>query len=160
MAGKAKAKKGDEEGEKKGMAAKAKPILAIVVAIAGYKFFLAPKPAAPAATGVAAAKVAPEEGVVVKLENELTLNLAGDETHYLRVGIALVLEKGVVAKTMTEELPIAADVVIDVLSAKTPEELRQADAKTQLKAELSERVREAYHDEKVVRVVFTSFVMQ
>ena len=160
MAGKGKAKKGEDEGEKKGMAAKAKPILAIVVAIAGYKFFLAPKPAANTSTDVAAAAHAPEEGSVVKLENDLTLNLSGDETHYLRVGIALVLEKGVDAKAMAEELPLAADVAIDVLSSKTLEELRQVDAKTELKAELSEKVRAAYHDEKVVRVVFTSFVMQ
>jgi flagellar basal body-associated protein FliL len=51
-------------------------------------------------------------------------------------------------------------VLVDVLSAKTPEQLREPDSKIELKKELSEKVRKAYHDEKVVRVIFTTFVMQ
>ena len=157
-----KKKKGDAEDEKKGMGAKLKPVVVIIAVAAGYKFFLAPKPAATNASAsgaVAAAEVKVEEGPIVTVP-ELVLNLAGPEQHYLRVGAALVLEKGVDAKAFTEEIPLASDVLVDVLSAKTPDDLNQPGVKTELKAELSEKVREAYDGKKVVRVVFTSFVMQ
>ena len=129
-----------------------------IVAIVGYKFVLAPPaPAEPAAAAGEAAVV--EEGPVVPLP-ELVLNLADQDPRYLRVGIALILEAGVSIEGVEEELPIASDVVVDVLSSKTFEELRQPGAKQHVKEELSEKVREAFHGETVVRVLFTSFVMQ
>ena len=160
MAAKKKKEK-DEEGKKGGIFTKLKPVLMIVAAVAGYKFFLAPKPATPtASTEVSAAAVAePEEGSIVTMP-ELVLNLAGPKQTYLRVGAALVLEKGVDPKALTEEVPLASDVLVDVLSAKTPEELKEPDAKIALKKELSEKVRTAFHDKKVLRVIFTTFVMQ
>ena len=157
MATKKKASKDGEE--KKGLATKLKPVFMIVAAVAGYKFFLAPKPAPPAAEVSAAAHAEPEEGAIVTMP-ELVLNLAGPKTTYLRVGAALVLEKGVDAEALAEEVPLASDVLVDVLSAKTPEELKDPAAKTALKKELSEKVRHAFHDKKVVRVIFTTFVMQ
>ena len=155
------AKKKVDDDKKK--SPKVKIILALVVAAAAYKFVLAPKPKpeAPAEGGEAAAKI--EEGAVVSLP-ELTLNLADTgNVRYLRVGIALILEKGVAASGeggFEEELPIASDVAVDVLSAKTYAELAAPGAKHEIKAELSEKVREAFDDEKVARVIFTSFVMQ
>ena len=76
-----KAKKDEAEGGK-GMKSKLMPVAVILVAAAGYKFVLAPKPAATTAatasgaSGVSAAAQAPEEGSVVALP-ELVLNLAG-----------------------------------------------------------------------------------
>lgn len=135
---------------------KIKIIGALVVAAVGYKFFLAPKPA----PAEAADPTKIEEGAVVSLP-DLTLNLADtNATRYLRVGIALILEKGTTAEAVKEELPIASDTAVDVLSALTYAELQKPDAKTHVKEELSEKVREAFHDEKVARVIFTSFVMQ
>lgn len=158
MATKKKPTKGD--GEKKSLFAKLKPILVVVAAIAGYKFFLAPKPVpAPAAEVSAAAHAEPEEGAIVTVP-EMVLNLAGPKQTYLRVGAALILEKGIDAEHFGEEVPLASDVLVDVLSAKTPEELKEPNAKAELKKELSEKVRKAFHDEKVVRVIFTTFVMQ
>lgn len=159
----AKKKKDDEEAPKKGMGAKLKPVLAIVAAVAGYKFFLAPKPVAPAAAagGVAAAAVSTTvvEGSIVEVP-DMVLNLAGPEQHYLRVSASLVLEKGIDPKVFAEEVPIAADVLVSVLSEKTPEDLAQPGAKADLKTELSEKVREAYDGKKVIRVLFRQFVTQ
>ena len=78
MAG--KKKKDEEAGEKKSMGQKLKPVLVIVAAAAGYKFFLAPKPATVAAPAeaVAAAAQKVEEGPVVTIP-ELVLNLAGPD---------------------------------------------------------------------------------
>ena len=122
---------------------------------------MAPKPAPKTTdTTAAAAEKVVEEGAVVPLP-DLTLNLADTgQARYLRVGIALVLEKGTTSESMKEELPIASDVAVDTLSAKTYAELNASGAKQAVKAELTEKVREAYHDEKVARVIFTSFVMQ
>lgn len=154
-----KAKKGEEE-KKKPLGKKLLPLFVLLGAGAAYKFVLAPKPAEKATEGeVGAAAEAIVEGPVVTLPEQV-LNLAGAENHYLRVGVALILEEGTSAEAMEEELPIASDVVVDVMSAKTPEELREPAAKTAAKEELSEKVREAYHDEKVARVIFTTFVMQ
>jgi flagellar basal body-associated protein FliL len=130
-----------------------------IVAFVAYKFLLAPAaPAEPAAADGAHETVL-EEGAVAPLP-ELVLNLADQDPRYLRVGIALILEAGVSMESVEEELPIASDVAVDVLSSKTYAELRQPGAKQQIKEELSKKVREAFHDEKVVRVLFTSFVMQ
>ena len=159
MATKKKTAKDGDEKKKGGLVTKLKPVFMIVAAVAGYKFFLAPKPAPPAAEVSAAAETAPEEGAIVTIP-ELVLNLAGPKQTYLRVGAALVLEKGVDAEILKEEVPLASDVLVDVLSAKTPEELKDPASKTELKKELSEKVRHAFHDEKVVRVIFTTFVMQ
>ena len=159
MATKKKPAKDGEEKKKGGLVTKLKPVFMIVAAVAGYKFFLAPKPATPSAEVSASAEAAPEEGAIVTMP-ELVLNLAGPKQTYLRVGAALVLEKGVDAELLKEEVPLASDVLVDVLSAKTPEELKDPAAKTELKKELSEKVRHAFHDEKVVRVIFTTFVMQ
>ncbi len=157
----AKKKKGADDEAKKSMGAKLKPVLVIIAVVAGYKYVLAPKPATIVASGVSAAAVEKpvEEGSIVTVP-ELVLNLAGSERHYLRIGTALVLEKGVDPKSFAEEIPFASDVLVDVLSEKTPDELSKPGAKTELKTELSEKVREAFNGKKVVRVLFTSFVMQ
>ena len=151
----AKASQSDGEGKKP----KKLPMMIglALVAAAGYKFVLAP---APAAEGKAKDGVEQlEEGPVVPLP-ELVLNLADRDPRYLRVGIALILEEGTSTESMKEELPIASDVAVDVLSARTFADLHQPGAKQAIKEELSRKVRAAYHDEKVVRVIFTSFVMQ
>jgi flagellar protein FliL len=155
----AKKKKGKGDDEKKPLSKKLMPVVVILGAVAAYKFVLAPKPAEKPEGEVGAAAEEIVEGPVVTLPEQV-LNLAGDENHYLRIGVALILEEGTSAEHMEEELPIASDVVVDVLSAKTPEELREPDAKAAVKEELSELVREAYHGEKVARVIFTTFVMQ
>lgn len=137
-----------------------KIILAVVVAAAGYKFMLAPKKdasATEAGKGGAAAQVA--EGEVMSLP-ELTLNLADEQPRYLRVGIALILEAGTSTESMKGDAPIASDVAVDVLSARTYEDLHAPGAKQAVKEELSKKVREAYEGKKVARVIFTSFVMQ
>ena len=151
----AKASKSDAEGRKP----RRLPMLIVLglVAVAGWKFVLAPAPAAESKADEPPGAI--EEGDVVALP-ELVLNLADEEPRYLRVGIALILEAGTPTEAVKEELPIASDVAVDVLSAKTYAELHRPNAKQAVKEELSAKVREAFHDEKVARVIFTSFVMQ
>jgi flagellar FliL protein len=149
------AKKGKGEGDKKG--SKKKLIALVLVAVVAYKF-VGPGKSKPAPADKAAAATV-EEGAVLPLP-DLTLNLADPQPRYLRVGIALILEKGTSVESMKEEAPIASDVAVDVLSSKTFEELHRPGGKEEAKRQLTEKVREAFHGKKVARVIFTSFVMQ
>jgi flagellar protein FliL len=146
------------KGPKKG---KKKVILAVVaLAIGGgaYKFVLAPAPAA-SDEDVPPEALALVEGEIIELP-EVVINLADPETRYARVGLALVLEEGIVAKDFEAESAIAKDVALSYLSSYTYGQLRDPALKEQAKAELSRLVREAYGDAKVVRVLWTVLVMQ
>ena len=150
------AKSKDKDADKKG-GSKKKVVVLVVVALLGYKF-MGPGKAKPSEAAPGGVEVI-QEGAVMPLA-DLTLNLADDQPRYLRVGLALILEKGVSTESIKEEAPIASDVAVDVLSGKTYAELHQPGAKEAVKKELTEKVRKAFHDEKVARVIFTSFVMQ
>ena len=153
------AKKSTDDAKKKNN--KPKMIAAVVLVVVGYKFFLAPKPAAKAEN-------APKkEGAVVALP-ELTLNLADSGTpRFLRVGIALVYWEGEGAGGGghgegggdDKNAQIASDIAVDVLSAKTYDELKKSEGKEHAKTEIVERLHEPLH-EAVARILFTSFVMQ
>ena len=133
----------------------------VVAAVAVYRFVLAPAPAEEPVDGVEeAAERVLEEGEIFPLE-ELVVNLAdADENRYLRVGLALVLEAGTGSGSMEAEAPIAIDAAIDYLSAQSFEDLMAPGSKTEVREELSTRIRAAYDDAKVVRVLLTTFVMQ
>lgn len=152
----------EEEGEEgKGKSKRKFVVIGLVGAAALYKFVLAPAPAEEAAEGIEEqAERVIEEGEIFPLE-ELVVNLTDqDESRYLRVGLALVLELGTAPESMETEAPIAIDAAIDYLSAQSFADLREPGSKTEIRDELSARIREAYGDEKVVRVLLTTFVMQ
>lgn len=161
-------KKTEDDGKKKD--SKKKIIAAVVIAVVGYKFFLAPKPAAKA-------EGAPKkEGAVVALP-ELTLNLANGK--YLRVGIALVYWEGHggdgggegASAGADKEASIASDVAVTVLSARSYDDLKTTEGKNAAKEEITKNLNQALEeasgasdpaadDPPVARILFTSFVMQ
>jgi flagellar FliL protein len=143
-------KKTDDDAKKKNN--KPKIVGAVVIALVGYKFFLAPKP-----TVAKAADAPPKEGAVVALP-DLTLNL--QDGKYLRVGVGLILEAGTSAESMKEELPKASDVIVSDLSNQTYANLMKIDERNKVKDDLSKKVRAEFDNKKVVRVIFSSFVMQ
>ena len=160
----AKKKKASAEEEDAGKGGKAKMIVAGVVgAVVVYKFVLAPAPAEEAADADAVEEQAErvvEEGLILPME-EIVVNLADTtENRYLRIGIALVLEDGVAVETVEPETARAIDATIDYLSGQTFASLREPGSKTTVREELSLRIREAFGDEMVVRVLLTTFVMQ
>jgi flagellar protein FliL len=140
---------------------KKKLLLLVVLLAAGggvYRFVLS-SPEAAADPEAVVEEPAPEEGEILELP-EAVMNLADPETRYARVGLALVLEKGVVAKDFEAQSAIAKDVALEYLSSFTHAELRDPATKQLAKDELSRRVRAAYGDEKVVRVLWTVLVIQ
>ncbi len=129
----------------------------LVVAGLAYQFVLK---GAPPEAGDAEVDAVVEEGEIAPLE-EMVVNLADtDEVHYLRLGVAAVLDAEVAADEVEPQLPKVNDVVIDVVSAKTFDELRAPGSTAALKEELSTAVQEAFPEGEVVRVIFTTFVMQ
>jgi flagellar basal body-associated protein FliL len=162
------ADKTDEEVAAEAAAAKKKKMMMIggglLAAVAVYRFVLAPPAEVPetlASTEDVVEEIA--EGEIIAIP-EMTLNLAespGDgQLHYARIGLAVVLQEGVDPVIGGTKMPLVQDVVVDVVSLLTFEDLRVTGALQELKAEVSARAREAFDGEMVSRVIFTSFVVQ
>ncbi len=158
----AKKKSGDEPDEEAAAAAKKKKMMiggGLVAAVAIYMFVLKPAPAEEVPDALAMAEVVLVEGEIIELP-DLVINIADDNVSFARVGVALVLEEGTAAADFELETAIAKDAILDDLSGRTAEQLQTPEGKRVIKEELSVTIREAYGDAKVVRVLFTVFVMQ
>ena len=153
----------DEEAAEAAAKAKKKKMIIGLVVGGGllYNFVLkgAPPPEEETVAG-AAVEVVVEEGEIAPIE-ELVVNLADqDELHYLRVGVGAVLSLETVLADIEPQLPKVSDIVIDVVSQKTFTELRIPGSTTALKEEISAAVAEAFPEGEIVRVIFTTYVMQ
>ncbi|MBW6432960.1 flagellar basal body-associated FliL family protein [Actinoplanes hulinensis] len=106
-----------------------------------------------------AAEEKPEKGVVVTIENPLTVNLA--DGHYLKVGFALQMTK----KAGEEEIDTseALNLAIEAYTGRTVAELSTEAGRVKLKGELLEKIEKAYEEDgkqMVMDLYFTSFVTQ
>lgn len=155
----------DDEEEEEGGGGKKKIIMIVgVLGIAGaaYQFVLKPSPT-PEELAAAEEEAAEEEiieGAIVELD-EMILNIGTPEDPgFLRVGIAIVLDEMTLAADFEAESAIAKDEIIMYLTSLPREQLATSEGKARAKEELSTRIRAAYGDEKVVRILFTAFVTQ
>ena len=132
-------------------------VAALVVVGAAYFLFLKPKPDAAAAGGkgkpTAAAEASHEPGAVLQLE-KTTVNLA--ESHFLSFTLALQLSKTAGAEVSGAK---ATDIAIGLYSNKPLDEVTDPKGRDRLKAELVEKLTEAYEGE-VYDVYFTDYVAQ
>lgn len=130
---------------------------------AAYQFVLKPAPPPPdemAEVVEEPVEVEMIEGEIVELE-EMILNIGtADEAGFLRIGIAIVLDEMTMAADFEAESAVAKDVAIHYLSSVGRDQLRSPEGRELAKEELSTLIREAYGNEKVVRVLFTALVMQ
>lgn len=155
----------NEEEEEGGGGGKKKIIMivGVLAALGGvYNFVLKPSPPAEEPTPEElAAALEPVEGEIYQLE-EMILNIEGEEGSgtFLRIGLALVLEEGVLVADFELQEAIAKDVSVQYLSSIDSSTLRTAEGRRAAKDELAVLIREAYGDAMVVRVLFTSLVMQ
>ena len=97
--------------------------------------------------------VAPEPGLVVALE-PITINL--EDGHFLKVSIAL---QATIEAHEEPDGSKALDILISQFSNKSVAELSTNEARDEMKKELVEKIKKAYHEE-VYDVYFTEFVMQ
>lgn len=101
----------------------------------------------------------PPEGPVVEVA-QMTVNLAGTELHYARLGIAVVLRDDVVAPDVEGRFPLLQDAALSEAQALAPEVLRTPDGLQQLRERLTTRAQTVYPDGEVLRVVLTELVVQ
>ncbi len=157
MAKKDKKDDSGEEAEEEKKKSKLPMIIGAVLALgAVYNFVLKP---APVEDPMAMVDPEPIEGEIFELP-EMVINIDDDSVQYVRVAMAIILEEGTLAADFEAEAAIAKDAILDDLSGRTVEQLQSAQGKQDIKAELSVTLREAYGDEKVIRVLFTALVMQ
>jgi len=153
----------DEEAEAAAKAKKKKKKMIIglllVVGLA-YQFVLK-KPPPPEDEAMAEeVEVVIEEGEIAPM-GELVVNLADvDQIHYLRLSVAAVLNAEFTLELIEPQLPKVSDVIIDTVSAKTFAELRETGATVKLKEEISLALQDVFEEGEIVRVIFTTFVMQ
>lgn len=95
----------------------------------------------------------PEPGLVVALE-PITINL--EDGHFLKVSIAL---QATIDAHEEPDGSKALDILISQFSNKSVAELSTNEARDEMKKELVEKIKKAYHEE-VYDVYFTEFVMQ
>jgi flagellar FliL protein len=107
------------------------------------------------------AKVAPppEKGVVVAIEDALTINLT--DGHFLKLGFALQMtaDAGAEAIDTSEALNLA----IDEYTGKTVAELSTEKGRDTAKAALLTKIEEAYKEKEkqmIMDIYYTSFVTQ
>ena len=157
MAKKDKKKDDSEEETEEKKKSKLPMIVGGLLALGGvYNFVLKP---APVEEPLAMVEVEPIEGEIFELP-EMVINIDDDSVQYVRVAMAIILEEGTLAADFELEAAIAKDVILEDLSGRSADQLQSAQGKQDIKAELSETLREAYGDEKVIRVLFTALVMQ
>jgi flagellar FliL protein len=95
----------------------------------------------------------PEPGLVVALE-PITINL--EDGHFLKVSIAL---QATIDAHEEPDGSKALDILISQFSNRSVAELSTNEARDEMKKELVEKIKKAYHEE-VYDVYFTEFVMQ
>ncbi len=160
---KAAAPEGDGEEEKKGKDPKMMAVGGLVVAGLVYQFVLKPAPVEEPvldANGVVVTTTMPiVEGEIFELP-EMVLNIEDPDITYLRIQFAVVLDDTIIGKDFEAESAIAKDILVTELGQLSASELKDPARREILKAELSAKIRSAYGEAKVVRVLITSLVMQ
>lgn len=101
-----------------------------------------------------------EVGTIVALDDFL-VNLVGNGSdHYLKTTIALGLKKGISSDQFKDQIPIARDAIISVLTAQHLSALGTDQGKEKLKTELKDAINQALGKTTVVAVYFTAFATQ
>lgn len=157
-------------------------ILAIIVADAYAAYFLVVKGIAPRMAEAQVVRPAPEEsaqdeaalaeevhaeeaavagvGVITPIE-DIVVNPAGTGgTRYLCTTVALESAEPKVADEVTEREPQIRDILIEILSKRTVEELSVLSARDELRAEIETAVNDLLVSGEVVGVYLSNFVLQ
>ncbi|MDN4472366.1 flagellar basal body-associated FliL family protein [Demequina zhanjiangensis] len=138
-------------------------VLIVIIAVGAYWFLMGPGAAgedpAAAADGAVVEEEVHEEEVEsggVQVVESISINL--EQGHYLRLGLGLEVSAEAVAHGEIGEA-IALDAAIALFSGRTQDELSDPEIRDELKHELAETLKEAYHGE-VIGVYYTDFVTQ
>ncbi len=141
-------------------------IVQAVVAIALTQFLIVPKLGIQDAqmsqpTEEESAVEMPEMGVLVDLEEIIvTLRSETKRPRYLRTNINLEVKDQIAADIVAQRLPQLRDIVIMVISDKTPEDLSSAEGKKGIRDEIFRRIDERMPPGILMNVYFSDLVVQ
>ncbi len=79
---------------------------------------------------------------------------------YMQIRLALALPDKKVEEEIKDKEPIIKDAIITYLSAKTPEEVIQPEAKEVIKKDLLKRINEALGEDLVLKVYITQYIVE
>jgi flagellar FliL protein len=128
-------------------------LLVAVLVVAGAAWWLLGR------GGDEEADAEPVEGLVVEVA-QMTVNLAGEDLHYVRFAFALVLAADVLPGDVERRFALLKDAALSSVQSFTEAELRTPEGTDRLRAELTRHAHDVYADGRVVRVVLTELLVQ
>lgn len=99
-------------------------------------------------------------GPMVEIREFIVNIISEDNSHYLRISMAIELSNQSGYEEMNQRMPQIRDAILMLTSSKTFEELYDVHGKKQLKAELLDELNDMLTKGEAVAVYFTDFVVQ
>ncbi|MGI9536771.1 MAG: flagellar basal body-associated FliL family protein [Desulfocapsaceae bacterium] len=99
-------------------------------------------------------------GPMIDIREFIVNIISEDNSHYLRIAMAIEVSSEDVYEEMTLRMPQIRDAILMLASNKTFEELYDVHGKKQLKAELLLEINDMLTKGEAVAVYFTDFVVQ
>lgn len=130
-------------------------LLLLVLAVGGGAyFFLFAKSPPPSVD-----EAAPVEGDVVDGAT-MTMALAGEPAHFVRISFALVLSEGTDTGTVGKRIQLLQDAALTVISGYLADDLKTGEGLDRLRNDLTSSAHAIYPDGEVIRVVLTEVIVQ
>ena len=101
-----------------------------------------------------------EVGPIYPLDPFIVNLVSPNADRYLKCKIDLELSNQEVQKEIDKKLPAIRDLIIQILSSKTVEEIQTAKGKEKLKEEIKRKINQLLTTGEVKNVYFTEFVIQ
>jgi flagellar FliL protein len=101
-----------------------------------------------------------EVGPIYPLDQFIVNLVSNNANRYLKCKISFELDSPELQQEIDKKLPAVRDIIINILSSKTVEEIQTAKGKEKLKEEIKRKVNEILTTGEIRHVYFTEFVIQ
>jgi flagellar FliL protein len=101
-----------------------------------------------------------EVGPIYPLDQFIVNLVSNNADRYLKCKISFELDAPELQQEIDKKLPAVRDIIINILSSKTVEEIQTAKGKEKLKEEIRKKVNEILTTGEIRHVYFTEFVIQ
>jgi flagellar FliL protein len=101
-----------------------------------------------------------EVGPIYPLDQFIVNLVSNNADRYLKCKISFELDSPELQQEVDKKLPAIRDIIINILSSKTVEEIQTAKGKEKLKEEIRRKVNEILTTGEIRHVYFTEFVIQ
>jgi flagellar FliL protein len=101
-----------------------------------------------------------EVGPIYPLDQFIVNLISNNANRYLKCKISFELDSPELQQEIDKKLPAVRDIIINILSSKSVEEIQTAKGKQKLKEEIKRKVNEILTTGEIRHVYFTEFVIQ